>query len=382
MSNKIKICVVTSTRADYGVLCCLLRRLEQDSYFELQLIVTGTHLSPRFGNSIKEIIKDGFKITEQIDMDLISDEAEHLSNSLSILNKRFSVCLASLDPQAVLILGDRFELLPIVTICSLFRTPVIHFNGGEVTSGSVDDQVRHAITKMSHLHFTSTEEFRNRVIRLGEHPDRVLNIGTLGSENIRHMELFSRIELEQSLGTKLLENNILVTFHPESQESDHGIKKFSNLLLTLSKYTECRIIFTYPNTDTGGLEIINLIERFVENNTNAISFKNLGQRRYLSTLKFIKVIIGNSSSGIVEAPSFGISTINIGNRQKGRLMAKSVFNSAGEHLEIKKLLDKSLANSFSNIKNPYQLLDYPSKEVIKVLREIDFSNLFYKEYFE
>lgn len=382
MSIKRKIAVVTTTRADYGVMYWFLKGLDIDDSFELQLVVTGTHLSEKFGNTYTEIVNDGFEITEKIDLHLSSDEPHDLALGMSRLTSGFSSYLEREKPDLVCVLGDRFELLPIATNCTLHKTPIAHFNGGEITEGAVDDQIRHAITKLSHVHFTSTEEFKDRVIKLGESPDRVFNVGTLGSENIQHLELFDRLELEKELNTSFLDNNFLVTFHPESQAKDHGISTFNNLLAALSTFNDCRIIFTHPNTDTGSSTIIQLIDKFVSEHPNSISFKNLGQKRYLSVLKNIKAVIGNSSSGIVEAPSFEIATINIGDRQKGRQMAASILNTSGDENEIRSLIQQSLTSDHSGIDNPYQKFERPSIEVINKLKTIDFDNLFYKKFYE
>ncbi|MDR3246392.1 MAG: UDP-N-acetylglucosamine 2-epimerase, partial [Prevotellaceae bacterium] len=339
-----KICVVTGTRAEYGLLSNLMRLIADDSDLQLQIIATNMHLSPEFGLTYKEIEADGFVINKKVQMLLSADTANATVKSMGLATIGFADALEELNPDLMLVLGDRYEILSAVTSALIYKIPVAHLHGGEITEGAYDDAIRHAITKMSHLHFTSTEEYRNRVIQLGESPDRVFNVGAIGIDNIRKTNRLSKEELEQSINFKLGDKSLLVTFHPVTLENATAKEQCQNLLSVLSEYNDYKIIFTQPNSDTDGRIIIQLINEYVESHSNqSIVFTSLGKVRYLSALKYITAVVGNSSSGIVEVPSFGIPTLNIGNRQKGRIAPESVINCGTSLTEISDGMKKLLS---------------------------------------
>ena len=318
----IKICVVTGSRAEYGLLSRLMQMIQEDSGLKLQVIATNMHLSPEFGLTYQEIEKDGFFINKKVEMLLSSDTANGTAKSVGLATIGFADAYEDLKPDLLLVLGDRYEILSAVTTALFYKIPVAHLHGGEITEGAYDDAIRHAITKMSHLHFTSTEEYRKRVIQLGENPERVFNVGAIGIDNIKHLKLLSRDVLERELQFLLKEQTILVTYHPVTLDENDTRMQFQCLLNVLNDRQDIRIIFTLPNSDTGGRVIIPMIQDFVKcNKDRAIAFASLGSLRYLSVLRCVSAVVGNSSSGIIEAPSFGIPTLNIGNRQKGRIVA-------------------------------------------------------------
>lgn len=378
---KRKICVITGSRADYGLLKPLIEEIANDIDLELQLVVTGMHLSKEFGLTYQGIEKDGFCIEEKIGISLSSDTPVGISKSMGFALTGLAKAYERLKPDIIVVLGDRFEILSAVTAALVARIPVAHINGGELTEGVFDDAMRHSITKMSHLHFTSTEEYRKRVIQLGEPPKRVFNVGEIGLDNIKRLELLSRRALEEELSFKFNKHNLLVTFHPVTLENNTSKEQFSNLLGALDELEDTNIIFTKANADTGGKIINKMIDKYLVNNSyKAIAFVSMGQPRYLSTLQFVDAVVGNSSSGIVEAPSFKIGTINIGDRQRGRIRAKSVIDCVPKKRAIrqafKKVYSKNFQRGLKNIKNPYGngnsavkvariLKDYSLKDIIK-----------------
>ena len=355
----IKICVVTGSRAEYGLLSRLMQMIQEDSGLKLQVIATNMHLSPEFGLTYQEIEKDGFFINKKVEMLLSSDTANGTAKSVGLATIGFADAYEDLKPDLLLVLGDRYEILSAVTTALFYKSPVAHLHGGEITEGAYDDAIRHAITKMSHLHFTSTEEYRKRVIQLGENPERVFNVGAIGIDNIKHLKLLSRDVLERELQFLLKEQTILVTYHPVTLDENDTRMQFQCLLNVLNDRQDIRIIFTLPNSDTGGRVIIPMIQDFVKcNKDRAIAFASLGSLRYLSVLRCVSAVVGNSSSGIIEAPSFGIPTLNIGNRQKGRIVARSVLQCEISEQAIRAGLEIVLANSFlqlaRNVINPYE----------------------------
>lgn len=355
----IKICVVTGSRAEYGLLSRLMQTIQEDSGLKLQVIATNMHLSPEFGLTYQEIEKDGFFINKKVEMLLSSDTANGTAKSVGLATIGFADAYEDLKPDLLLVLGDRYEILSAVTTALFYKIPVAHLHGGEITEGAYDDAIRHAITKMSHLHFTSTEEYRKRVIQLGENPERVFNVGAIGIDNIKHLKLLSRDVLERELQFLLKEQTILVTYHPVTLDENDTRMQFQCLLNVLNDRQDIRIIFTLPNSDTGGRVIIPMIQDFVKcNKDRAIAFASLGSLRYLSVLRCVSAVVGNSSSGIIEAPSFGIPTLNIGNRQKGRIVARSVLQCEISEQAIRAGLEIVLANSFlqlaRNVINPYE----------------------------
>jgi len=319
MSDKPRtICIVTGTRAEYGLLYWLMKEIQVDPDLKLQIIATGMHLSPEFGLTYRQIEKEGFKIDRKIEMLLSSDTPTGISKSMGLGMIGFSEAYVDLKPDIIVLLGDRFEIFSAASAAMIARIPIAHLHGGESTEGAFDEAIRHSITKMSHLHFTATEEYRRRVVQLGESPDRVFNVGGLGIDNIKKLKLMSREEFENSIDFKLSSKNLMITFHPVTLEHATSREQFQNLLNALDELHDTRFIFTKPNADTEGRVIIKMIDDYVSRNKyEAISFVNLGQLRYLSAMQFIDGVVGNSSSGLAGGPTFKIGTINIGDRQRG-----------------------------------------------------------------
>ena len=327
-----KICFITGTRAEYGLLSRLMKMVQDDNSTQLQIIATNMHLSPKFGNTYQEIEKDGFAIDWKIPIidDNAPDTAQTTVKSLSKAMGGFADAYTALQPDLIVILGDRYEMLAASSAALIFKIPIAHLYGGEITEGAYDDSIRHAITKMSHLHFTSTEVYRQRVIQMGEQPDHVFYVGAIGVENAKMVPLLSKEELEQSLGFKLDKNTVLATYHPVTNEAKVKAeveREIDGFFEALEEFKNLRILFTMPNSDTGGQIIMERIQEFVKKNPErSIAFTSLGMKRYLSVLQFVGGMIGNSSSGLSEAPAFHIPTLNIGNRQKGRITGESVVH--------------------------------------------------------
>lgn len=355
---KRKICVITGSRAEYGLLYWLMREIQEDSELTLQLIVSGMHLSPEFGLTYRQIEKDGFDINEKIEILLSSDTPVGITKSMGLAMISFAETYERLKPDIIAGMGDRFELFAAVSAAVVARLPVAHLNGGEITEGVIDDPLRHAITKMSHLHFTAMEEYRQRVIQLGEDQARVFTVGEAGLDNIRRLQFLSKEEFEKAVNFKLHKKNILVTFHPVTIEKSTAHKHFREILEAVDTLEETGVIFTMPNADTDGRIIINMINEYVtRNKEKAVAFVSLGQQKYLSALQYVDAVVGNSSSGIVEAPSFKIGTIDIGDRQKGRVKSKSIIECLPQKDSIlqafTKLYSKEFSEELKNVKNPY-----------------------------
>ncbi|MGZ4953923.1 MAG: UDP-N-acetylglucosamine 2-epimerase [Methylobacter sp.] len=355
---KRKICVVTGSRAEYGLLYWLMKEIQDDSALELQVIVTGMHLSPEFGLTWKQVEQDGFIIHRKVEMLLSSDTPVGISKSIGLGVIGFADALECLQPDVLVVLGDRFEIFAACQAAMTYRIPIAHIHGGEITEGAVDDAIRHAITKMSHLHFTATESYRRRVIQLGEQPQRVFNAGAPGLDNIFRLQLLDKPQLEQAIGFKLGKRNLLVTFHPVTLDNATAASQFGNLLKALDCFDDSHIIFTQPNADADGRVIIGMIEQYRQRFPERIaSFVSLGSLRYLSALKYMDAVIGNSSSGLIEAPAFKIGTINIGDRQKGRLCADSVIHCEPEVDAIvqafNRLFSEKFQESLKTVENPY-----------------------------
>lgn len=353
-----KICVVTGTRAEYGLLRPLIKGIKEDDGLQLQLVVTGMHLSPEFGLTYKEIEEDGFVIDEKVEMLLSSDTAVGISKSIGLAMIGFADAFERLKPNMVIVLGDRYEIFAVASTAMISRIPIAHIHGGETTEGAIDEAIRHSITKMSYLHFTSTEEYRQRVIQLGENPERVFNVGAIGIESIKTLKLLEKDELEESISFKIDANIALVTFHPVTLENSTSKDQFQELLNALDKFSGLKVIFTKANSDTDGRIINFMIDEYVNNNEDkAIAFTSMGQLRYLSAMKYIDIVIGNSSSGIIEAPSFNVPTINIGDRQKGRIQSETIINCQPVENEIYEAIKLGLSTKFKEkIKdtiNPY-----------------------------
>ncbi len=381
----MKICFVTGTRAEYGLLYWLMRDIQKDPFFECQLIVTGMHLSPEFGLTYKEIEKD-FKIDKKVEMLLSSDTPVGISKSMGLAQISFAEAYQELKPDLTVVLGDRYEVFSAVSAAMIARIPVAHIHGGEVTEGAFDEAIRHSITKMSHLHFTSTEEYRSRVIQLGEYPNRVFNVGAIGLENKKRLKLLTKEEFEKGINFELNKKNILVTFHPVTLENSTAEMQFNELLSAINELEDTHIIFTKANSDTDGRIINQLIDSYVsKNGQESISFTSLGQLRYLSGMQYVDAVVGNSSSGIIEAPSFKIGTINIGDRQKGRVKAESVIDCQPDKDSILKAFNKLYSNEFKllleNIKNPYECTNTVNK-IIREIKSSDLSDILKKTFYD
>ena len=355
-----KICFITGTRAEYGLLSRLMKMVQDDNSTQLQIIATNMHLSPKYGNTYQEIENDGFTIDKKIPiLEEGNDNANATLKSMSKALAGFADAYDELKPDMVVVLGDRYEILAAATAALIERIPIAHIHGGEITEGAYDDAIRHSITKMSHLHFTSTEEYRKRVIQLGEQPDRVFYVGALGVENIKKLPLWNKAEIEDSIHFKLDQNTILVTYHPVTLGTHSAEQDIREFLAALEKRKNFRIIFTMPNSDNGAQAIVDAISDFVAHNSDrAVAYKSLGVKRYLSMMKYVGAVVGNSSSGLLEVPSFGIPTLNIGDRQKGRIAADSVYNCNTDKASILQGLDTIMSPAFKQkaaaVHNPYE----------------------------
>lgn len=352
-----KITIVTATRAEYGLLKPIILALKKIDEFVLEVVVTGAHLSPEFGLTYKEIENDHIEIAKKIEILLSSDTPVSISKSMGLAMISFAEYFDESRPDALLVLGDRYETLAVCCAAMNARIPIIHLYGGETTEGAVDEAVRHSISKMSYLHFTSTEQYRKRVIQLGEHPNRVFTVGGIGIENALNMPLMTKEQLEESIHFSLDKPYAVVTFHPVTLEEGQAEKQFREILQAFSGCKNLKYIFTKANADANGRIINKMIDEYVMQNPNAAAFESLGALRYLSALKYAEMVIGNSSSGLVEVPSFKIPTINIGDRQKGRLQAESVINCEPLEQEVTKAIElaasKEFRNQLVNVENPY-----------------------------
>ena len=383
--NRRQICVVTGTRAEYGLLYWLMKEIEEESSLELQLIVTGMHLSPEFGLTYKDIEKE-FKIDKKIEMLLSSDTPIGISKSMGLAQISFAEAYEELKPEILVVLGDRYEIFSAVSAAMIARIPIAHLHGGETTEGAFDESIRHSITKMSHLHFVATKEYKNRVIQLGEEPNRVFNVGGLGIDNIKRLEFLTKEQFEKSIDFRLNKKNILLTFHPVTLENATAKEQFKILLDVIDTLEDTHIIFTKANSDTDGRVINQMIDEYVKKNQHkAVGFTSLGQLRYLSALQYIDAVVGNSSSGLAEAPSFKIGTINIGDRQKGRIMADSVMDCDVTKESIEESFSKLYSIEFQNklqiTKNPYGE-GGASMEIIKVLKDYPLCDILKKKFYD
>lgn len=382
---KRKVCVVTGTRAEYGLLYWLLKEIEADKELQLQVIVTGMHLSLEFGLTYKEIEKE-FSVNKKIEMLLSSDTSVGISKSMGLAQISFAESYDELKPDIVIVLGDRYEIFSATSAAMIAKIPIAHLHGGEKTEGAFDESIRHSITKMSHLHFTATEEYKNRVIQLGEHPSRVFNVGGMGIENIKRLKLLSKDEFEKSIEFKLNSKNILVTFHPVTLENSTAKEQFQQLLDAIDELEDTNIIFTKANSDTDGRVINQMIDEYVTKNSHkSIVFTSLGQLRYLSALQYVDAVVGNSSSGLAEAPSFKIGTINIGDRQKGRIKASSVIDCEPNKDSIlksfEKLYSKEFQETLKTTINPYGD-GCASKRIVEILKNVDLENILKKSFYD
>ena len=384
MTTKRKICVVTGTRAEYGLLYWLLKEIKAADDLQLQLAVTGMHLSPEFGLTYKQIEKDGFNIDYKVDMDLSSDSEIGICKSIGLGVAGFAEAYTELQPDLLVVLGDRFEMFSAVSAAMIYRIPVAHIHGGESTEGLIDESIRHSISKMSHLHFVAAEPYRQRVIQLGEQPDSVFLVGGLGIDNIKRLQLLDRAALEASLDFKLGPKNLLITFHPVTLETDTAASQVEELLAALAELKDTQLIFTLPNADTDGRALIKRVQEFVGQHHNARAYGSLGQLRYLSCIAQVDGVVGNSSSGLAEVPSFKKGTINIGDRQRGRLQAESIINCEPRHDSIAAAVEKLYSTRFQaslcQATNPYGE-GGASEKVVSTLKCYSIANIVKKTFY-
>lgn len=377
MNNESKkVAVFTGTRAEYGLLYWLLTDIKADPVLNLQLLVSGTHLSPEFGETYKQIEHDGFHIDEKIEILLSTNSAIGTAKSIGLGVLSFADALTRMSPDVLVILGDRFEALAVAQTAMILRIPIVHLHGGEITEGAYDDAIRHVITKLSYLHGTSTEEYRQRVIQLGEAPKRVHNVGAIGLDHLSRSTFMTARELGESLGFDLSCAYFVVTYHAVTLGGEGPQESFQALLDALDGYPDYKILLTYPNADDGGRQIIPLLESYAAKNTKrVIAVPSLGQTRYLSAVKHSAAVIGNSSSGIIEVPAFSVPTINVGMRQKGRLAAASVLHTEPNAPAIREAIDDAIMGRYKRpgqlIHNPYGQGDASSK-VIEMIKTMNF----------
>lgn len=382
---KKKISILTATRAEYGLLKPIILKLNQIEEFEVKIVATGAHLSPEFGLTYKEIEEDGFTVDRKIEMLVSADTPSSISKSMGLAMISFADYFCEISPDLLIVLGDRYETLAVVIAAMNQKIPIVHLYGGETTEGAIDEAIRHAITKLSYIHCTSTEEYRKRVIQLGEDPMRVFNVGAIGIENVLNEKLLSKEDLENELKIDLSKPYSVVTFHPVTLEKNSSQQQIISLLEVCKNYKEINFIFTKSNADAEGRIINKFIDKYEEENKNIVAFTSLGVRRYLSALKYSSFVMGNSSSGLVEAPSFGIPTINIGDRQKGRMQANSIINCEPISKNIIEAIELALSKEFCDrakkTKNPYGDGN-TSDKVIEIIKKylnnrIDLKKKFY-----
>jgi GDP/UDP-N,N'-diacetylbacillosamine 2-epimerase (hydrolysing) len=380
-----RICVVTGTRADYGLLRWVMQSIKDDPRLQLQTLVTGMHLSPEFGLTYREIERDGFAIDARVEMLTSSDTPVGIAKSMGLGLIGCADALARLRPDLLLVLGDRFEIFAVAAAALVARVPVAHLHGGETTEGAFDEAIRHSITKMSHLHFVAAEEYRRRVIQLGERPDTVHLVGGLGIDNIRRLTLLDRAALERALDFRFGTKNLLVTFHPATLEGATSSQQMTELLAALDLLQDTHLIFTLPNADTDSRALIALVEEYVVARPHARVYTSLGQLRYLSCIAQVDGVVGNSSSGLIEVPSFRKGTVNIGDRQRGRLQAQSVIDCqptrAAISAALQRLYSAQFQGSLAGVRNPYGE-GGASEKVVTILRDCQLEGLVKKPFFD
>ncbi len=382
----MKICVATGTRAEYGLLRPLMNAIKNEPNWQLQILVTGAHLSPEFGLTYHEIEKDGFSIDKKVEMLLSADTASSIVKSMGLGMLGFSDAFQDLSPNLLIILGDRYEMLALASSALIFTIPVVHIHGGELTEGAYDDAIRHSITKMSNLHFASTEQYKNRIIQLGEDPRFVHNVGAIGLDSVKQLPLLSKDKLEKELEFKFKKYNYQVTFHPTTLDKESPEKQFQILLNAVEKQEDSFFIFTKANADSGGRIINKMIDEYVSRNPEkAKAFTSLGNLRFLSLVKYCDAIVGNSSSGIIEVPSLKTATINIGDRQKGRVQAESIINTTVSEVEILQAFKKTKSVKFKEIVehsvNPYGDGE-TTKKIMEVLRKVNLQDFRTKKFYD
>ena len=383
-----KICVVTGTRAEFGLLSRLMRMIKDSHETSLQVIATNMHLSPKYGNTYQEIEKQGFTIDCKVPIinEDEGDDAIATVKSMARALSGFSDAYNELKPDMVVVLGDRYEILSAAIAALIMRIPIAHIAGGAITEGAYDDAIRHSITKMSQLHFTSSEQYRKRVIQLGEEPNRVFYTGSLGVENIKKLPLLTKDEIETEIDFKIDDKTILVTYHPVTLGNRTAKDDIDDFVAALNERKDLRVIFTMPNSDTGGQFIVDAINDFVSNNRErAKLYKSLGVVRYLSVMKQVAAVVGNSSSGLMEVPSFGKPTLDIGDRQKGRMAADSVFHCNPDKESVLSGLETVLSSTFkekaARTKNPYEK-EGSAKAIFDVISTYPLTELNQKHFYD
>lgn len=380
-----KLCVITGGRADYDLLKPVMEGIKVDPDLSLQLIVTGTHLSPEFGLTYKSIEEDGFNIDWKLEILLSSDTSYGTAKSLGLGLIGFAEAINKLSPNLIIVLGDRYEIFAAVSAALILKIPVAHIHGGEVTLRSFDDSLRHSISKMSHLHFVSTALYSKRVIQLGENPKNVFCVGSLGVENSKLLKLLSKKEVEKLLNFKFNQKNLLVTFHPSTLNDGSNVSDIKELLFSLSLLKNTNLIFTLPNSDPESRMIIEEINKFCNKNSNSRVYASLGQLLYFSCLKYVDAVIGNSSSAIIEVPSFQKASINIGGRQLGRAQASSIVNCLSKRASITASIDliysKEFQSKLKNVKNPYDN-GHTSKLILQIIKKQSLTDLINKSFYD
>jgi GDP/UDP-N,N'-diacetylbacillosamine 2-epimerase (hydrolysing) len=381
----MKICIISGSRSELDLLKNLILEIKKDKFFNSKLLVTGSHLSKFFGNTVEYIKNQNLNIHNYINISIKGDSSEQVSKSFSLGVTKFTKIFSKIKPDAIVVLGDRYEIFSSVISATLKKIPVVHIHGGEVTAGSMDEGIRHSITKLSHIHFVSTEEYKRRVIQLGENKKNVFNVGSLGAQSIKKIKLLNKTKLEKLLKIKFLKKITLVSFHPETLEKKTNSKNLENFLNVLKNLNEYTIVFTMPNADIGYKSVFNKINNFVKNNQNAFLFKSLGHQKYFSLCKLINFYIGNSSSGIIELASFNKPSINLGQRQAGRLKPNNVIDCDFKKENIFKAIQIASSLKFKKrirfLKNPYYKGD-TSKKIVKSLKKINLNKILYKKFFD
>jgi len=380
-----KICFVTSGRADYGLLRWVMQGVKDDPELHIQIIATGMHLSPTYGLTYQEIEADGFFIDARVEILGSPEKSIEVAESMALAITGVTKAINDLKPDLLVVLGDRYEIFATTAAALVSRIPVAHLHGGEITTGAFDESFRHAITKMSHLHFVATGEYKSRVIQLGENPNNVFLVGGLGVDSIKMLPLLSREELENRLGFVFSEKSLLITFHPATLDSEAPEHQMKELLGALSSLKDTTLIFTMPNADTGSESLMKILLNFVENNKKAKMFRSLGQLMYMSCIAQVDGVIGNSSSGLTEVPTFRKGTINVGDRQLGRLQATSVINCEPTEIQIKDAIERLYSPEFklnlTKTSNPYGT-GGASLKIVKLLKEVSLDGIIKKPFYD
>ena len=384
LSKKKNVCIVSCSRADYGLLKKLIKLFQKDKNFNLNFTITGSHLSKSHGYTIDEIINDKIKIDHQINFKKFDGNLTAISDSISLIITSFTKILKRVKPNLVIILGDRFEILGVSLAALIARVPIAHIHGGELTEDSIDDSIRHAVTKLSNIHFVATNTYKKRIIQLGENPKEIFEVGGLGIDAIHSTNFIQKNKIEKKLDFKLWKKNIIVTFHPITTKKNISIIHFNHLLKAASQNKDILFIFTSPNIDHENQKLVKILKIHCNSHSNSIFFKSLGQLNYFSLLKHVDGVLGNSSSGLLEVPSFKKATINIGDRQKGRIKAESVLDCLPERKVIIECIEKIYTNEFQEllktVKNPYDN-GQSSIKIVDVLKNLNLENILKKEFY-